>query len=111
MKYSVVLLPHAEGDLGRIILWLKAHSPQGADTWIRRWLEVLELLESDPMSCGFAPENDDHDAEIRQVIFKTRRGRPYRALFTMKAETVYVLHIRGPGQRTLRRNELEVPGN
>ena len=109
MMFSVILLPQAERDLDQIIGWIKNRSPQGASTWFQRWLEVLELLERSPLNCGLAPEDEDHDQVIRQVLFKTRRGRPYRALFTIRSESVYVLHIRGPGQRRLRPSEFDNP--
>jgi hypothetical protein len=41
------------------------------------------------------------------VIFKTRRGRAYRALFLIRGDVVFVLHVRGPGQRPLEPGELK----
>lgn len=39
--------------------------------------------------------------EIRQLLFRTRKGRTYRALFDIQGKTVRVLRIRGPGQQLL----------
>ena len=57
MKYSVVILPTAENDLDRILLWLNERSPLGALTWLKRWEEVVLTLAHDPDRCGIAPES------------------------------------------------------
>ena len=101
MKYSVVVLPAAENDLNRILLWLNERSPSGAVTWLFRWEEVVRTLADDPDRCGLAPESEQHPIAIHQVIFRTRKGNPYRALFAVKEEAVFVLHIRGMGQKSV----------
>lgn len=55
------------------------------------------------------PENEDHDAVIRQAVFKTRRGLPYRAIFVVKGDAVNVNHIRGSDQDRLETDELQFP--
>ena len=101
MKYSVVILPTAENDLDRILLWLNERSPLGALTWLKRWEEVVLTLAHDPNRCGIAPESEHHPTTIRQVVFRTRKGNPYRALFAVEDDTVFVIHIRGMGQKTV----------
>jgi hypothetical protein len=85
------------------------HSPSGAETWLRRWQQVLSSLESGADGCGIAPEDEDHDIDIRQVIFKTRRGSTYRALFTIDDDCVFVMHIRGPGQDLVSPADIALP--
>lgn len=109
MTFDVVHLPQAEADLDEILAWLHERSPTGAATWFRRWLEVEDLLRRRPASQALAPENSDHEEEIRNVIFKTRRGKKYRCLFLIREETVYVLHIRGPGQDLVAPDHLPIP--
>ena len=53
-----------------------------------------------------APESAYIDRDIRQLIFKTRKGLPYRLLYTIDDEVVLALHIRGPGQPLLKADEL-----
>jgi plasmid stabilization system protein ParE len=101
MKHSVVVLPTAENDLNRILLWLSERSHSGALAWLLKWEEVVLALADDPDRCGLAPESDQHPIAIRQVIFRTRKGNPYRALFTIKNEMVFVLHVRGMGQKSV----------
>jgi plasmid stabilization system protein ParE len=98
MSYRVTLLPDARQELATIFTWLANRSPQGAKTWFNRFTEALLTLEDAPLSFGLAPESEFANREVRQLIFKTKRGRRYRALFTVSGDTVHVLHIRGPGQ-------------
>jgi len=48
---------------------------------------------------GTAIESKDcPDFEVRQIQFKVRSRRVYRALYFVEDNTVYVLRVRGPGQ-------------
>ena len=57
----------------------------------------------------FIPEDEDHEEEIRHILFKTRRGKTYRAIFIIRTDTVFVLHVRGPGQDLIAPDELRFP--
>lgn len=39
-------------------------------------------------------------------MFKTRKGRKYRVLFTIQDQTAIILHVRGPGQDLLDPDDL-----
>ena len=105
MKLRVELSPKAERDVDDILTWIGQRSTKGAHTWSKRWDEVLEQLSNSAGSCGRAPESSKHDAELYQIVFKTRRGLPYRALFTINADVVSVVTVRGPGQDYLSPDE------
>jgi plasmid stabilization system protein ParE len=107
MKFDVHLLWRAERDLDRIVTWLFERSPQGAAAWHRAWKETVGILQDSADSYGLAPENEGHYLEIRQIMFRTRRGRYYRALYTIRGKDVYVMHIRGPGQDLVSPDELQ----
>ena len=109
MTYKVILLSRAEQDLDAILNWLTERSPDGANAWNRRWLQIVEQLEATPKATVFAPENDDHEIDVRQIVFKTRRGLPYRVLFTIREAQVFVFHIRGPGQDVVAPDDLAMP--
>lgn len=109
MSFQVELTSRAERDLDQILGFLVSHSKRGASTWLRRWDEVVEQLTNTPENCGVAPENDDHEEEIRHVLFKTRRGKTYRALFIIRTNTVFILHIRGPGQDLVDSDDMQFP--
>ena len=109
MKLRVSLTPTAHGDVRSILQWIGERSRSGAQAWDTRWEEVLQLLSTSANSCSVAPENDDHEITIRDFNFKTRRGRMYRALFTVRGQRVIVLHVRGPGQDLVPRSEMHPP--
>lgn len=109
MTYSVTLTTSAKRDVQSILRWIEERSRSGAETWYRRWLEVLGLLGKQGDSLGLAPENEDHDETIHQSVFKTRRGLAYRAVFIVRSDTVFVLRVRGPGQDFLRPDEVPLP--
>ena len=98
MSYDVELSFRAERDLDRILGWIAERSPQGARNWLQRWKEVRRFLSERPESCRLAPESEDHEEEIRHIVFKTRQGRKYRALFVIRGNCVFVTNLRGPGQ-------------
>jgi hypothetical protein len=56
-----------------------------------------------------APENDHVDFEVREILFKTRRGLIYRTLFTIHENSAFLLHVRGPGQDFLTLTDIRNP--
>ena len=106
MKYQVIVLSRAQQDIQRIYEWIAQRSASGAARWFNRFTDALATLSENPKSCGLAPENEFVDQEIRHLIFKTRKGRHYRALFTITENPVDVLHVRGPGQPLVDPEEL-----
>ena len=101
MNYRVVLLNRAERQADIITESLAKRSPQGARHWLEALGKALDELSFQPQRFGLAPENGCADYKLRQLLFKTRSGRKYRAVFTIISDEVRVLHVRGPGQRPL----------
>ena len=66
----------------------------------------MAKLTQNPKRYGFAPENKPASRELRQSLFKTPRGRRYRAVFVVVENEVRVLRIRGPGQSELEPDEM-----
>ncbi len=83
-------------------------SPQGARAWLRAYDDLIERMQKQAHSFGPAYENDDCEFDVRQALFKTRRGRVYRVLFFIEGEEVYILRVRGPGQAPVEPDELGV---
>jgi plasmid stabilization system protein ParE len=92
-KFGIRYNPEALSDLSDSFEW-------GVQFWgaeaARKWYNEVDVLiesrlSSMPGSCPLAPENDDLDIEVRQLIL----GR-YRILFTIEDDLVRVLYIRGP---------------
>ena len=98
MSFTVRELPKARHDKHSIFRWLDERSPAGALAWLEAYDSLLERLTQDAASFGLAAESQDCDFEVRQGLFKTRRGRVYRVLFFIDGQEVYILRVRGPGQ-------------
>jgi plasmid stabilization system protein ParE len=107
MTYTVITLPQAEQEFEQRHAYIAKRSESGAASWANAFYTALKELESHPLATTLAPESADHPEEIRQLLFRTRRGRTYRALFIVRDQSVFVLHIRGPGQDIMRHNEID----
>jgi plasmid stabilization system protein ParE len=102
MKRDVLLTRQAEADLDAILSWLAKRSHRGAKNWLAVLEAAIDWLEDNAASCPVAPENDAFVQEIRERLFKTNKGQPYRLLFVLAGRQVRILHIRGPGQDFIR---------
>ena len=109
MIRKVQLTSRAQHDVDEIVQWLHNRSPQGASSWYRRWKEILTQLKASADKSALAPESADHDEAIRHVMFRTRRGKSYRALFVVRRHDVWILHVRGPGQDFMAPDEIHLP--
>ena len=107
MNFAVHELPKAKYDKHNIFSWLHERSPKGAVTWLSAYDSLIDRLKLDASSFGEAPESKDCDFDVRQGLFKTRRGRVYRELFFLQGTDVYVLRVRGPGQAPVLPEELK----
>ena len=106
MKFRVVALRRADNDVRKIVRWIAARSPQGANSWLDAYDELLNELASEADRCAPAIENHEFELPIKQALFHTRQGGVYRAVFTIVGDEVRLLRIRGPGQPPLTNNEL-----
>lgn len=98
MTYPVRELRKAKADKRQIFAWLYERSPKGATVWLDAYDEMIARLESHADSFPEAYENADLEMDVKQALFKTRRGRVYRALFVLEGDEVFLLRVRGPGQ-------------
>ena len=108
MRYAVFLTSNAQRNVRGILSYIKQSSRRGAETWRRRWMEVLDLLRTTAGGCSLAAESADHDIELRQIVFKTRHGLPYRAVFLVRNDECLILHVRGPGQDLIPPDEIGI---
>jgi hypothetical protein len=67
---------------------------------------MVARLQTSADTCGQADEIADFDLDVRQVLFKTRHGRVYRALFLIEDDHVFILRVRGPGQAPVEPEDL-----
>ena len=60
----------------------------------------MESLRTDPLRHGFAPEHEDVQVGLRQLLYGKGRN-VYRILYTVDEDTVVVLHIRHAARQLL----------
>ena len=78
MTFRVAVSEPAERDADVIYAWLHRRSPQGAVRWWKALLTALERLKEHARDLALA-EADHFDEPLRQILFRTGRGRTYRA--------------------------------
>lgn len=100
MRFQIKVLRRADRDVDRILWWFsnQQKSPSGAATWFRSYEAALQRLSEFADSQSLSPESEYATHDVRHALFKTRRGRVYRILFTIVGDEARVLHVRGPGQ-------------
>ena len=98
---QLVIVEPAEFDVDYIYRYISKRSPRGGGAWYRAFEKCLTRIVAQPFSCSLAPENPRFTFELRQAIFRTRYGDPYRCVFTIVGNEVRVLRVRGRGQPLL----------
>ena len=106
MKYKLVIVEPAEFDIDEIYRYILARSTQGAASWYRAFLACTERIARQPLACSVALEATEFDFELRQAVFKTKYGDPYRCLFTVAGDEVRILRVRGRGQLPVRSSDI-----
>lgn len=106
MALELVILPRAERDAQSIFAWISERSPDGAVRWWNAFEEAAVGITGNPARYGLAPEDGLVIPELRQFLFRTRRGRTYRRVFTVVGDEIRIVRVRGPGQPPLEPDEL-----
>jgi plasmid stabilization system protein ParE len=106
MKFEVVSLRRADADVRHISRWIAQRSVQGAFSWLDAYEHMLQRLVEGADSCPVALEAAECNLPLKQVLFATRHGHMYRAVFTIAGNQVRILRVRGPGQPPLTDDEL-----
>jgi hypothetical protein len=109
MRFSVRELRTAKADKRQIFEWLYGQSRAGASAWLAAYDAMIERLENGADTFGEACENADLDMDVKQALFKTRKGRISRALFIVEAYEVFVIRVRGPGQAPVSPTDIGQP--
>ena len=110
MSFRVTILPQARRDIDRNAdWWAEHHSVEEALRWSDAVYDQLATLAEFPESHGLSAENDDFPYEIRDRLVGLGLRRSYRALFTIRDDTVYVLTVRRGAQDVIRPSDIESP--
>jgi plasmid stabilization system protein ParE len=104
--YRVIIYRFAQDDVQTSLNYISSRSPRGAIAWHRAFLAAVDKIRERPMAYALAHENDSVEEEIREVLFKTRHGLPYRIVYTIHEDQVRILRVRGPGQDLLEQEDI-----
>lgn len=113
MKYRLVILPRAGADICRNAeWWAQHHSSEQAARWLDTVQTQLESIVVFPESHGLSPENGEFPYEIRDKLLGLGARPGFRAVFTIRDSTVYVLAVRRGAEGTLQLDDVEpLPSN
>ncbi len=106
MNFKLRILPRAERDVQQIFNDISERSSTGAQRWWTAFHEAARCVASSPHAYPVAAEQLISSFELRQFLFKTRRGRTYRGVFAVVNHEVRIVRVRGPGQGPLTDDEL-----
>jgi plasmid stabilization system protein ParE len=92
-KFNVVFHRDAIADINDSFEWgVEFWGKEKAIKWARKlYAACRERLSIFPESCPVAPETEDIEIEIRQLVIDR-----YRVLFIIENNTVEIIHVRGP---------------
>jgi len=106
VNYRVVIETRAIRDIDEATGWIAAHSPAAAERWFHAIEAAILSLARFPERCPLARENERFTVEVRQLVFGRRGGR-YRIIFTIRAGTVHVLHIRHGARAAMNETDVD----
>ncbi len=99
MIYRIEYADRAEEDILRnASWWAEHHSLDQAlafDDVVRKQIATLSEM---PKRFGFAYENDRFDIDIRQMLVGPGPRSSYRAIYTIRDDTVLILAVRRGAQ-------------
>jgi plasmid stabilization system protein ParE len=101
MKFSVIILPGAESDIASAAGWIAEHSPVAAARWLEGIRRAISTLSEMPSRCPIALDRLGGGVAVRQLLYGLRHNR-YRILFTVRGDTVHVLHVRHGARARIR---------
>ena len=98
MKFAVHISRRAERDIREVSNWIAKHSRQGAIRWLDALEKVVDRLADDAENYALADESRNLPYPVREITFRTPKGKRYRAIFVLEGNRVDVLCVRSPGQ-------------
>lgn len=110
MNFRLIILPQAKADVRRNAeWWAHHHSSEQAARWLDAVQSQMETIVDFPESHSLSAENDDFPYEIREKLVGLGSRPGYRAVFTIKDETIYVLTVRRGAEDVLRPDQVDSP--
>lgn len=101
-RYQVELSACAEQNIREIHDYIGKHGPADPIQWSNGLAKKLGGLERFPEGCALAPENEYRPQTLRQTLYG-----PFRLIFEVRGDRVYILTVRHGARRFLTKRELE----
>ena len=101
MPHRVRITREAEGDLRSIGDFIAQRAPQAARRFVATLRRQIATLKTFPARHGKAPEAQEVDVDLRQLMHGM-----YRVLYTFDETTVVIHAVRHGARRPLRHDEL-----
>ena len=98
----------AQEDFEALVARISERSPEGAERWVASFERALSILEKNPFVAPLAIESEELGKDVRNVMFRTRAGRAFRALFVVVGDEARILRIRGSDQPPVSRRDVEL---
>ena len=109
MTFEVVFTDEASFQVLQIQDWIAERSIIGAQSWLAAFRLAVDKLKQRGSGFGFAPESPRFPEPLYQILFRTRRGLTYRALFVVRNSTVHVVSVRGFGRDLVGPDDVTLP--
>lgn len=109
MAFRVQLTAEGEANSEEIYRWIAERSPDGAERWKTALEQAVSRIADSADTYASAPESDAFTEPVREILFKTRKGRKYRALFVVRGNEASVISVRGPGQDLIGPDDVTLP--
>jgi plasmid stabilization system protein ParE len=109
MAYKVEVSRTADAEADQAYEWIAKSAPVAARRWYQGLLQAIRSLANNPARCPLAPEDEYFPEEIRNLLYGKRKSI-FRVLFTIRRDTVYVLHVRRGAREVLRGESEEGTG-
>ncbi len=111
MTFRVIILPRAATDIeANARWWAEHHDAEQAARWFEAIYQQIKTLSESPDSHSLSPENGEFPEELRDKRIGLGSRPSYRAIFTIKGDTVYVLAVRRAAQDAFRPGPPAPPG-
>jgi plasmid stabilization system protein ParE len=68
MIFEILIEDSADEDLDLAYRWIARRAPTRAESWLSGARTAIGTLHTFPRRCPLAPENDDFDTEVRQLL-------------------------------------------
>jgi plasmid stabilization system protein ParE len=110
MTFRVIILPRAIAEIeANAQWWAVNHSIRQAVVWFELVYQQLHSIALQPESHALSEENGKFRYEIRDRLLGSGFRPTYRAVFTIRGDTIYILTVRRGSQGRLRPDEVQFP--